>query len=420
VSIGRVNAAQRIPAGEAVTAHDEREAARWLRDRCAPDTIERHGAALASWRAFLAARGLAHDPYLTGVSGDRAKATLWLLHAAHLERLHPGWTSVRLASELSLLKSNWTSSLSDMGFFSLLGGSVNARLRRPAATCVYAARVALASRRARRIMPATPQFFIHFASVIWGDAKARAGESESAHLDRLGACLGAMLAYNFGSRVSNMVRGSERRADKSLHAGDLAFAVGEDAGGQRLVRGTAVTAAPPHEVVRLEFDLVTTKTGSAVEALRVGRGTADESTLLSAVVEWMRLSGVSDADPLLTRRKPRKRHVTRKDIVDVVKSTAVALELPGDRYSTKSFRVGVASTNALPGEHKDRIAGWARGGNTRSRHYSFVSAAGRLSADDTADDGTLQWLRERADKDGRATGDEAEDDDSGSNSSEED
>ena len=195
---------------------------------CTVDTRAKHATALEHWQQFLSTRGLDGDPFLLSVSTDRDRAALWLLHASDMHSGSRRLSGEQVRRELSLLKSNWISNLCDVGFFDLLTPDVRARVQRAQApTREHAARV-VAERQDRVKWPVTPEFFHHFINQIWDPVLAAGvGSSFTAPiLDSLGACLGAMLAYNFGTRVGNLVRGSAKTVDKALRTGDLTFVVG--------------------------------------------------------------------------------------------------------------------------------------------------------------------------------------------------
>ena len=112
------------------------------------------------------------------------------------------------------------------------------------------------------------------------------------------------------------------------------------------MRGTEINAVSSLvSIGRIQFNLVATKVGRAVEELCISTVEEHERRLLHAVVAWIRVSGTKDDDPLLTRYAKGKggavgrRLTTRKDVNDVIKLTAGQLGLNPGKFSSKSFRV---------------------------------------------------------------------------------
>ena len=423
LSASVVDQPSRLPDNTAVSVQpEELHALRaCLRRGCTDDSGGKHTAALAHWEQFLRTRGLHGDPYMTRVPSVHEQAALWLLYAIELNDGPRKLRGDQVQRELSLLKSNWVSNFGDRRFFRLVDGDVQARLRRAQAPTREHASQVVIGRQARAKWPTTPEFFTHFVAELWDPTLAE-GERSSftpGLLDSLGAHLGAMMGYNFGCRIGNLVRGNLKTEDKALHTGDLTFVVGGGAGVQRSMRGTEINAVSSLvSIGRIQFNLVATKVGRAVEELCISTVEEHERRLLHAVVAWIRVSGTKDDDPLLTRYAKGKggavgrRLTTRKDVNDVIKLTAGQLGLNPGKFSSKSFRVGIASSAGLSDARKDQVAGWKAGGSTRRDHYDVRDRRGRLSGRVTEDGNMLEWLRSRSDGTTQGVADSSEDSDS--------
>jgi hypothetical protein len=145
-------------------------------------------------------------------------------------------------------------------------------------------------------------------------------------------------------------------------------------------RGTVISAC---------LNFITTKT-SPVIGLQLRRSDGKEGNILSALLLWIRASGVRNKDPLLTRyiitRRGWTRYVLRrKDYAELLKMAASEVGLPVARYSYKSLRVGVASLSGMGGEQKDRICGWKAGSGVRQSHYDHRPATGRAEFEDNSE-----------------------------------
>ena len=91
----------------------------------------------------------------------------------------------------------------------------------------------------------------------------------------------AMLAYNFGTRIGNLVRGSAKTVvDKAVRTGDLTSWWGGGGGRQH----TALEGrrdpefAVTDSVLSVQFNMVLTKVGRAVEALHISGAEGHEGT----------------------------------------------------------------------------------------------------------------------------------------------
>lgn len=239
-----------------------------------------------------------------------------------------------------------------------------------------------------------------------------------AELIQRGACLGVLLGYNFGNRISNLTPPEGRSAsdsdDHALRLDEIVFSVGPrlpprlgQEPEERLYKGEAARAALVAgggllHVTKAVLQFLTTKT-QAVPGLEIVTSTGRQGRILAALESWVLRSGVRDGDPLLTRYANGHRYVIRRrDLTRLTQLAASMLGLPVQRFSFKSLRVGLASVDGMSGATKDRIGGWSNKAGTRAQFYDKRMVRGRSDFDDTSDTAqslSLHHLQKKAKED---------------------
>lgn len=367
-----------------ISKEETRRVEEILRGGCVGTTRAQHRRAFDEWTGFLRRRGFHGNPLLTEVRQPEDAAALWILYA---DELHGGPKHLRndqVAHELTLLRSNWFGTLAEVPFLALVTSQERRnRIFRWQAPSREETNRVLEARRARAKRAAPPEFLQFFLEDVWEPLVSGFTTPTKEQLDRMGACLGAMLGYNFGMRIGNLVRGTAARRDQSVHTGELLFAaVGSVTGA---LKGVAVSqwlaTRELSSIEKVSFHLLKTKTGRPVEDLCIKRTTEAEGRLLDAVLTWIRVSGTQDSDPLLTRYAGgSKRYTTRADVTLLIREAAREFQLPEDAFSSKSFRIGVASADDMSAADKDDVAGWSRQASTRESYYDQRNRVGRAAS----------------------------------------
>lgn len=99
------------------------------------------------------------------------------------------------------------------------------------------------------------------------------------------------------------------------------------------------------------------------------------------------MSDGTDEQPLMVRwardKKGvnRQKLITRREVNRIVKVSAREAGLKAEHFSSKSFRIGVASTDGMCDADKDAVAGWSHKGKTREEVYDQRPKSGRLAGD---------------------------------------
>jgi hypothetical protein len=354
------------------------------------------------WVGFQQRRGNTLDPFLQQGHTNRAKAALLMTYQLYLHE-SVEMRAAQISSEISALKSHWTSNFQDSSFFELCGAVTGRRMARSMADTREQQAEALAKAQQRQKWPVMREMVVALHEQVWTPLAADPDRS-AVQLTLMGSCLGCFLAYCFGPRVSSFAAGEgpdvRENENHAINCEDLTFFVncpqeGASAAGQadqpplsRTFRGTEVReqleSYPSSVVHRIQLDFISTKTAPVV-GLNLYNTAGFEGMVLACCVFWVATaSRVQNQDPLLTRYYRGSRRLTRqRDLTAAMKDGARRVGLPAERFSFKSNRIGLASVDGMSGASKDRVGGWAVGSRVRETSYDKRPARGRLAFEDS-------------------------------------
>ena len=253
-----------------------------------------------------------------------------------------------------------------------------------------------------RKLPACREMMVWLRGEYWID-EDYSGEE----LYRKATYLAAAVAYDTGSRPGNVRKvDGKGKEDHCIRAGDIVFTaeyegnsirlrggeqirsfLGVDDDGRRRINSERLAG-----VKSVGIRLVTSKTSNKVRApiksWEIGRGSPPEEMLMSDLCRFMVMSGVKEGDPFCSRYAVDKKGevncktVTSKDLGVAVKKAARALNLPADKFSSKSLRSGFASQMSecqVPEEQFIPRGGWSSKSSVPKKHYIHKVVRGAYS-----------------------------------------
>ena len=204
-------------------------------------------------------------------------------------------------------------------------------------------------------------------------------------MDRRVKWIALAISYDHGLRVSNVtLRDGPKAEDHCIRAEDVTFFCRREPG-EALV---AVAGGEPfraylggdesrfREVEHCSLRFQSSKTISFTHTL--ARRSECEFAVLEDLCLWVARSGVRGKDELTTRYPPVGDHVhsrkvlTAKEYGSILAWVAVQAKLPVSSFSSKSARIGYATTGQLDGLSREEInegGGWAKGSYTPARSY---------------------------------------------------
>jgi hypothetical protein len=151
-------------------------------------------------------------------------------------------------------------------------------------------------------------------------------------------------------------------------------------------------------IVGFAYVVLTSKTGQNARLIEIHRDSELESQLVDDLVHFIARSGGQPDDPLLHRYyKGKGKFLRRAEINTTIKALATHLNLPQDKFSTRSTRKGFASTaltvNMSNTERNER-GGWAQGSTVPERHYvKGVSSQGLFAKSEQPNALSIEHLR---------------------------
>jgi len=406
-----------------VTTAERERVESLLQEGLAVQTTKEHLKAFCLWEEFLAGRRDSkegEDPFLTLIENPDDKVTLWVVFLDHLYS-SKGLRSEKIKNVESKLKSYWVSKRRDVSFLDNFSSTARDRVYKALGRSQDEMAAHLTKRGQLQKWPVVKEM----VPILWRPWDMFEGKAiPTTHtMDELGASLVALLQYNFGSRVGNLVQTSGKETSnlrvKELQATtmrlkDLSFTVGGRCGGaagrrnhectETVIVGGAIRGVDgDRAILAVKFNYFKTKTGAPVLDLSISRETKNGERLLKCVVEWVRMSGGSDDQPLMIRvatlanGKTITRHTRSEDVTTIIRKAATNIGLDPKRFSSKSMRIGLASSDCIKDEDKDDLGGWKRGGGTRIKVYDQRRKQGRLEADEVGerDSVNLESLKKR-------------------------
>ena len=240
-------------------------------------------------------------------------------------------------------------------------------------------------KRAKRFRLPTPYIFItYLRAVYWVD-----GEIENKM-----TYLGVAISYNYGLRSSEYTYDDKLKGEHAIRASDIFFV---HKNGLRLFPWQITDLILNTDIISGKFSNVSGKTRTDGDArdLFLSRESEVESQLLHDILDWCRISKVTEDDIFLSRHKADSRGtIRRKQLIPrmvscALKEAAIIFDLPPAMFSTHCNRIGCASDLAKYGLHDDdikRFIGWT---SDTSLLYQHGSAADPSALRAGAAGGTL-------------------------------
>jgi hypothetical protein len=209
------------------------------------------------------------------------------------------------------------------------------------------------------------------------------------------------LGYDLASRASQVTQPDGPKAlDHNTRTGDLMFTVRDGSSSKKVRGGEDLRAYLLSERRSADNDVFLVDIGTPTDKgmrLRKGQTSLEprpimrrselESLFLTDLCDWIVMSGRRWDQPLAGRwntKCNRDKVITKKELTNLIKESAVALGLPAKSFSSKSMRSGCATTMASADDVKDEEinhrGGWVKDSDIPQKYYiSRVQGRGPMA-----------------------------------------
>ena len=230
---------------------------------------------------------------------------------------------------------------------------------------------------------------------------SQAGWGTSKEVDSRIRHLAIALGFEHGLRTSNLVTADKAEEDNAIREQDVMVHVrAQISGKEEVVTGMSAfhdwydqqewdkSVSPFIRnracVVDIAVRVVNDKTNTGAKGIGVWKGldrtTAASTQLLEDFTDFMYCGQTPPGECLFTRvaatkvgKKTTVRRFRRSDLAKAIKDTAVYCDLPAERFSTKSMRIGFTTDTTaagLPEALQKAHGGWTEKSRVARAHYN--------------------------------------------------
>jgi hypothetical protein len=351
-----------------LTEQEREENREALQATVASATVEGYVIFWSEWLVYLRSRldpVLVNDPFLQHLKDTPKDQAARLVHFCAWSRGQPGYTKERVCKALSALRFFFTASSYSPECFE---AESLKKMRKGPKVEPNELRAALLLKLQTATLPAFPAMIRDMREELF----ATADVSTARGLDCQSIYCGCALGMDKGHRVGHFTLKDGKKADHCMRANTVVVTFRDGVVltvGQELHEYLEIN--PDWQGVSIQFNQASSKTVGKDGSIRCR--SLPEAQLVNDLISFWHAARTQGNDEIFTRYHGGYRKVLRRsDVNQTLKQFANRAEMPGDRFSSKSLRLGANVSLKLagvPAEERNENNGWAPGSTVPARHY---------------------------------------------------